>query len=181
MAERVETILALDLATTTGWCVGQAGGKPTYGSHRIAPQGAGSGEVFGQFLKWLHDMVAVHSPRVIVYEAPLAPSLLRGKTNADTARRLFGLPAITEAIAYRMGVPVILEASVQDVRGHFIGTRNMPGDEAKRAVIARCRQLGYDPQTHDAADALALWDYCAAMRNPKLAALRTPLFEGGQK
>jgi hypothetical protein len=165
-----ETILALDLATTTGWCVGTPGGKPVYGSTRLGSPGATSGEVFAGFLAWLVDMIRVHDPRVVVYEAPLPPSHMRGKTNVNTARRLMGLPAIAEAVAYRMRVPVILEATVSDVRQHFIGKRTLPGAEGKLAVKLRCQMLGYSPPDDNASDALALWDYTCALRNPKIAA-----------
>jgi hypothetical protein len=181
MTDRVETLLFLDLATVTGWAVGPIGGKPISGSQRLAPSGAPSSEVFGNFLKWLHDMIAVHSPRVVAFEAPLPPSLLRGKTTVDTARRLMGLPAITEAVCNRMGIHSVLEARVDDIRQHFIGRRNLPGADGKRAVIARCRQLGYEPKDDNAADALAGFDYVAAVRNPKIAHLRTPLFEKGAR
>lgn len=178
MTERCEVVMFLDLATTTGWAVGPIGGKPVYGSHRIASPGASSPEVFSSFIAWLVDQLKVHAPRVVAYEAPLAPSIVKGKTNVNTVRRLMGLAAITEGVSYRMGIFTVLEATVQDVRGHFIGRRNLPGDEGKRAVIARCRQLGYEPKDDNAADALAGYDYTCAMRNPKLAALSTPLFKG---
>jgi Holliday junction resolvasome RuvABC endonuclease subunit len=165
-----EIVMALDLATTTGWCVGPAGGKPTYGSQRLGSPGATSGEVFAAFLGWLVDAIKVHDPRVLCFEAPLAPSHMGGETNANTARRLLGLPAICEAVAYRMRVPVILEAHVRDVRKHFIGNGSMPGAQAKLAVRTRCQMLGYDPQGYDASDAIAVWDYTCAMRNQKIAA-----------
>jgi hypothetical protein len=165
-----EIVMALDLATTTGWAVGPAGGKPVYGSQRLGSPGATSGEVFAAFLGWLVDAIQVHGPRVIVYEAPLPPSHMRGKTNVNTARRLMGLPAIAEAVAYRMRVPVILEATVSDVRQHFIGKRTLPGAEGKLAVKLRCQMLGYSPPDDNASDALALWDYTCANRNQKIAA-----------
>jgi hypothetical protein len=178
MTERSEVLLALDLATTTGFVAGAIGGTPVHGSKRLASPGASGPEVFGGYIAWLVDMIKVHAPRVVVYEAPLAPSIVKGKTNVNTVRRLMGLAALTEGVAYRMGIYTVLEATVADVRQHFIGRRNLPGDEGKRAVAMRCRQLGYEPTDDNAADALALWDYACAMRNPKLAALSTPMFKG---
>jgi hypothetical protein len=176
---KTETVLALDLATRFGWCEGEIGGKPRFGSERCAPSGAASPAVFGGFLKWMGTRMQAFRPNVVAYEAPLAPSLMRGKTTVQTSRILLGLPAITEAVCDRVGIYTVLEARVDDVRQHFLGVRTMRGDEAKRAVMARCRQLGLDPPDDNAADAVALWDYVCAMRNPKLQALRTPLFEKG--
>ena len=171
-----ETVLALDLATRFGWCEGEVGGKPRFGSVRCAPEGAASPAIFGGYLKWLATRFQAFRPHVVAYEAPLPPSVMRGKTNVNTTRILLGLPAITEAVCDRSGIWKVYEARVDDVRQHFLGARTIRGAEAKRAVAARCRQLGLEPPDDNAADAIALWDYVCALRNPKIAAASTPLF-----
>jgi crossover junction endodeoxyribonuclease RuvC len=181
VGDRSEVIFALDLATQFGFCVGAMGGKLVSGSIRCAPKGSGSGAVFGGYMKSLTDLIKVHQPRVVAYEAPFAPSVMRGHTSFNTTRVLLGLPAITEAVCDRMGIWSVYEAKVQDVRQHFIGQSRLQREDAKRAVIARCKMLGLEPKDDNEADAIALHDYVASIRNPRLAALRTPLFENGDK
>lgn len=173
----VEWVLALDLASRFGWAEGANGHKPICGSKRCAIEGAGTPEIFGNYTKWLSQKLINRTPDVLVYEAPLATNILRGKTNVRTSRILFGLAAITEGIAYRMGVRSIREATVNEVRRHFIGNGNLPGDQAKRAVGVRCRQLGYEIDDHNAGDAAALWDYTCSMRHASHAVKATPLFQ----
>ncbi len=173
----VEWILALDLASRFGWAEGANGGKPNCGSKRCAIEGAGTPEIFGNYTKWLSQKLIDRTPDVLVYEAPLATIHVRGHTTVKVTRILFGLAAITEGIAYRMGVRSIREASVNEVRKHFIGVGNLPGNEAKRAVGVRCRQLGYEIDDHNAGDAAALWDYTASVRHAGHAVKATPLFQ----
>lgn len=180
MARFDGTILALDLATTFGWCEGATDRQPFYGSERFAPAGADSNAIFGGAVRWLGARLVAFKPRRIVYEAPLAPSLMRGRTNMRTARILLGLPAIIEGVAYTFGVYDVREARVADVRNHFIGS-NPRGPEGKRATVARCRQLGFSPTDDNAADAIALWHYAAAHADAAASLRQTPMFEGAAK
>lgn len=171
-----QTILAYDLATCTGWCEGVPGGEPRYGSIRFAPAGSSTAAIFGGAIKTFVERLQAFRPRVVVFEAPFAPSVMRGKTNANTARILLGLPAILEGCCYRLGVHDLREVSVGDVRQHFLGTRKLRSAEAKRAVIERCRALGFSPTDDNAADAIAVWHYASALIDPRSAARSTPLF-----
>lgn len=176
MRER-ENILALDLASRFGWCEGRTGVTPVSGSVRCAPEGAATPDIFAGYILWLSNQLINRRPDVAVYEAPLATNLFRGKTTVRVTRILFGLAAITEGICFRMGV-MILEADIQDVRGHFISNRRLKSAQAKLAVQDRCRLLGYPFADDNAADACALWDYTMAMRNPRHGANANPLFGG---
>lgn len=183
-----EDILALDIASCTGWCFGAPGGKPTYGSQKLAPEGASTAERGAAMIRWLTPMIQGMRPRTLVFEAPLAPSSMAGKTTANTARVLLGLPLVVESVAYLLGVWDIWEANVQDVRQHFIGRRTVVGAKladgkrkpgaAKPLVIARCIELGYMPADDNAADAVALWSYACAIRKPSTGTTTTPLFGG---
>jgi hypothetical protein len=175
-----ELILALDLATRLGWAQGRAGETPTYGSVLLAQPGDAPGAVFGRFLSWLVAHYNETKPDVVCFEAPMAPSVMAGKTTKSVARILFGLPAIAEALAYRWHIQAF-EADVSDVRGHFIGSRRLKSAIAKRAVFDRCRHLGWKPADDNVSDALAILDYCQAIRSPRYAALTTPLFEGARR
>lgn len=168
-------ILALDLASTVGWARGAPGGKVVSGSVRLAPAGASTAEKSAAMIRWLTPQLKIR-PRLLVIEAPMAPSQMAGKTNAKTARVLLGLPFVVEGVAYLSGVHSIREANVQDVRKHFIGRRTVPNGQAKSVVIAECRRRGYEPADDNEADALALWSYAAAIIAPETGVASTPLF-----
>lgn len=175
-------VLALDIATTSGWCIGMPGEKPLLGAQRFAPAGAAHGDIFAAALVWASDFFAVHQPDVLCFEAPLPPSHMRGRTTANVARVLMGLPAVIEAVAKLRQVAIIREADVQDVRGHFIGTRRLKSAQAKAATMQRVRQLGWaDPERpldNNAADACALWDYTCAMMFPRQHSAIDPILRG---
>lgn len=178
------SILALDLATVTGWAEGVPGAPTgTSGSFRLAPPGASAGERYDALFAWLWTRLSAFRPALIIYEAPAVPMHMRGATNIDTTAFLMGLPAIVEQVAHRKGVYRVRKANVQDVRAHFIGgrgfiyrgrpitgRRNLKSHEAKHCVIERCRELGLEPADDNEADAIALWNYAAAMADPARAA-----------
>src|SRR5262245_23437780 len=98
------TILALDLASVTGWACGAPGqGVPRSGSIRFARVGASMGAIFSGCAQWLRDFLTVQEVSLIVFESPMEPGFMTGKTNASTIRVLMGLPAIVEATVYGDG------------------------------------------------------------------------------
>lgn len=153
-------ILALDLATTTGWALGTVHDPaPLCGSIQIAAADASLGRLFSNWRDFLHDFLSANPEiRIVVFEAPMDPTLMHGKRRPGTARKLIGLCAVTEELLYTLGRYDVREAQVSAVRCHFIG-RNYRRAMAKALTTKRCRQLGWAPQDDNAADALALWDY----------------------
>ena len=170
-------ILALDLATRTGWALGRPGdATPLSGSVRFAREGASMGAVFAGCRNWLGQFLDEHDDvELIVFEAPMDPMLFVGRPRRpETARQLIGLAAIVEERTYDRGYDV-REARVSDIRRHFIGA-NLKRRAAKDATIEACRRLGWAPVDDNAADALALWHYQASILDPKLALQTSPLF-----
>jgi hypothetical protein len=161
-----KTILALDISSTVGWAEGPVSGHPMiFGRERLAPEGAGDAAIFAGMLQFLGRRLAALKPRIIVYEAPLDPRILT-KTTRATLRRLNGLPAVAEAIAYRMGVYDIREIETGDLKMYWHGKRNLPRAVVKPMTIRKMRALGYDVQDEDAADAIAVHRYLAAYLDP---------------
>jgi len=174
------TILALDLASQTGWALSRLdGGEASSGTLRLA--GDEPEEKGAVLLGWLIDMFTVSPFHHLIYEAPIPVSHMGGKTNARTTQITFGLPMVAGAAAIKLGVKGgrVRKARPNDVRKHFIGTRSA-GDKnsTKRAVITRCRQLGFDPADDNEADALALLDYQRALLSKSFSAASGPLFRG---
>jgi hypothetical protein len=117
-------------------------------------------------------------PRVIVYEAPFDPRHMK-KINANTIRIAWGLPAVVEAVAYRMGVTDIREANVNDIRRSMLG--GLPQkNQAKAEVTAFVRALGYAPADDNEADAILGWLYACSIIDSRVSVRTMPLFSGGR-
>lgn len=160
-------VLALDLATTTGWAVDPPGparrdAKPINGALVLSWDDNDFGPGYERFACWLEDAITVHAPDVLAFEAPVPRGDKRG---FNAGRILLGLAAITELVATRMHV-MPYEAHIQTVRKHFVGN----GGADKADVGFRCRALGWDVRTNDAADACAVWDFARhVLRRPVAA------------
>jgi hypothetical protein len=171
-----DCIVALDLATRTGFAFGPPGAeRPTSGSVRFASPGASHEAIFAGALSWATDQFRDLRPAVIVWEAPLPASFKRGSTNADTTTLLFGLPAIVGAVAHLLAIYDVRKAKASDVRHHFIGC-NPRRERAKALTISQCRRLGWAPSDDNEADALAIWSYMTAIIDPLSAIRPAPLF-----
>lgn len=114
----------------------------------------------------------------LMIEAPLL--LVDREHSAATAMALIQLTGAIRAAAKRAGAKVHL-ASVQTVRKHFIGVGNLKRDEAKKAVMDRCRLLGWSVKNDDQGDATAVWAYGMARLYPKWAPQTGPLFAAGER
>lgn len=154
-ASRSASILALDLATTAGWCFGMPGTTPRLGAVQLAPDG-NIGARGCALVDWLDDHHAVFQPDLIVFEAPLP----RGQHSGIQAGRIaLGLAMACEMYCYRAAVRCA-EGNVNAARKIVLGKGNASKDEA----IAACRAAGLAPPTHDAADAWVLWSYACKLR-----------------
>lgn len=167
-------ILALDLARRMGWAYGVPGTLPTCGSVTLGPPGAEIDEIGSAFVRWLTDFKKLSPVEILYIEAPASPSHMAGRTNATTLFNLIGLFGLACVIGRMSGIRKRRAVPVQQVRKHFVGTAR-PADK-KRAVIARCQQLGWKPEDDNAADALALWDFACAKEAPNAAIVTAPLF-----
>lgn len=161
---RTGPILALDIATNTGVAYGDpANGLPHLSTVRFGGQGASLEEAFGEAVKWIEAKLAAEWPGLIAFESPVPPSFMRGHTNVNTIRKLMGLAAVIGGTAHSLGFYNLAEASVRDIRQHFLGVTGMRGAEAKKAAIARCKALGLNPRDDNQADACALWCFAAGL------------------
>jgi hypothetical protein len=167
-------VLALDLASVSGWAVGEPGGKPVHGSIRFARPGASHEAIFAGAIKWINSVLNEYEPTIVVWEAPLA-GFKGGKTTVDVTTILFGLPAVIGAVVYLRGIYDIRKAETRDVRHHFIGS-NPKRARAKPLVMRQCRAMGWAVKDDNEADALATWSYMCSLLDPKLAIAPTPLF-----
>lgn len=156
-------VLALDIASTTGWaCDRPSGGEiPVCGHFTVDTDGGNAeGRAATDFRRRLLELCSLHRPDHVVIEAPLPE---RSSTGAhihglQTASILLGLSMVAKGVAFEVRAEE-WTVDVQSVRAHFLGSRW----GKKIDVMARCRILKYPAQTHDEADACALWDYAKAV------------------
>lgn len=166
-------ILALDIATVVGWAAACGNDTPVYGEMRMGERGCSIGECFLAFDIWLLKQFNTLQPKVLIFESPAL--IQRG--SADINYRLMGLAAIAELNGVRYGLRVFQAAS-DTVAKHFTGRGRWPAKEKKPAVMKMCRIRGWNPQSEDASDALALLDYAQSLLQGQHAAARAagPLF-----
>lgn len=176
-SDAAKLILALDLATRTGFARGRIGEQPMCGSIRLAGKGASHGAIGSGLVRWLGEELAKERPDILVLEAPLPAFAKRGMRNANADRILSGLCFLAEAVAHCRGIYDVREASSSAVRSYFVGSVHCTREQAKSWTITRCKSLGWlESADDDAADACALWSYQCSLIDP-LEGIRTaPLF-----
>lgn len=158
-------VLALDIATRTGFAVGAPGRQPeNSGSLRFV--GDDHEAIFADALKWCAGMLRTYHPHIVAWEAPIAVSFKRGFTNVNTTKILYGLPAVFGATARLLGIADVREVPVQTIRRVFLGNGRIKKAVAKRLVMRECRARGWEPVDDNEADALALWScVCDGLSN----------------
>jgi hypothetical protein len=108
---QVTDILAIDLATVTGWCRGRVGDEtPTFGTARF--YSVDPNTTFAAALHWMEELVRENPPQMLILEAMLPPGAMTNKTSRAVRDRLAGLHGIIRASAKRWGVGEISTASV---------------------------------------------------------------------
>jgi crossover junction endodeoxyribonuclease RuvC len=152
-------IVALDLATATGWCSGQSDGEPRYGTLTLPSTGSDIGRFALAFHEWLDAFLAVERPDTVVFEAPI---LTGGKTSIDTARKLLGLAYHTELICAMRSIRV-REANLMTVKKNFAGHGRADKDTMQHVA----RKYGWRPTDEHQADALAVWASAVQTMAPK--------------
>lgn len=177
----MKSLLALDVATTTGWAFGPVApeARPSTSGHiRFGREGVDDAECWKRALIWLTEQLNVLQPTVVAIEAPINSASPEGGSNAHTLGRLIGLQAVLRTVV-EIKLPVTAKLiHVQSARKFFIGHGNLPGKEAKKKVQRRCLDLGWlseDGMQPDRADAMCVWAKAVADLCPEFAAGMTPL------
>jgi Holliday junction resolvasome RuvABC endonuclease subunit len=146
-------ILALDLATTTGWAM-TAAGIVTSGSQCFARLPATKtrpaehmGEPFAQFHRWLAEKIRTDKPEAIAYEEVMRfPYALQ-------AHSFGGLRGHMLALAAGHGIPCFAYA-VTHVKKFWTGKGNADKDDMVAATLLKLPWV--DPTDDNECDALAI-------------------------
>ncbi|MES2695095.1 MAG: hypothetical protein V4773_16600 [Verrucomicrobiota bacterium] len=172
-------ILALDLATSTGWAYGSPGTKHLeFGSLRFGKPGADRAGKYRTFRTWLSMHLSTHPAELVVFESAASATAMSGRTTMDIIKWLVGMCEHLEEFCYER--VELREGKTSDVRNYFIGN-NPKREIAKAKTIEKCRSFGWNVANDDEADACALWCYQVGQLRPDLAASMTPLFYGKRR
>lgn len=141
-------ILALDVATTTGFAL-RCGGRIESGTVNFAPKrGESSGMRFVRFRVWLTEMIRTHAPRFVAFER----AHMRGGAATEV---LVGMQTRVQEIAAEFGLEyVTVETNVLKKFATGKGTAD------KAAMMATVTpHLGRTPVDDNEADAVwvLLW------------------------
>lgn len=176
-AASVKTVLALDLALTTGFAVRKSNGLVESGSFdcrgKVRDLPGARWANFRRFLVDLKqanpDLAAIHYEEIIRH----------GPGQVKSAHVFGALEALVELFAFHHQIE-LHAIGVGTWKKRFTGN----GAAKKDDVIAVCRQLGFKPVDDNEADALGIL-HCAVNAcpvltpSPKAKALKRPLIKPG--
>jgi Holliday junction resolvasome RuvABC endonuclease subunit len=141
----MNAVLALDLATQTGWAYSSAG-LVTSGSKGFGlKKGEGSGQRFLKFRSWLRDQIEIIKPDLVAYE-----EVMRWSSGA-AAKCYCGLLATMQTECEAKEIPY---------EGVHVGTikkaATKNGAASKEQMIQAAKSRGYKPTDDNEADAIHL-------------------------
>ena len=141
-------ILALDMATKTGYALNATGGTISGTENMKKKTTESRGMVFVRFESWLRDMIELHKPEVIVYERPHT----RGRAATEV---LNGLLAFVVKLCDIHGIEYT-DCPSTALKKFATGI----GNAGKPEMMAACEsKFGIVPIDDNEADALHLLDW----------------------
>lgn len=147
-------ILALDIATTTGWACGK-GINLSYGHLTVGPCDNLSDKFF-RFHNLMEKFIDIKKPEVIAIEQPF----IRGYASTYW---LCGTCAIAEMLAASRRISVI-KFSPTTIKKFVTGSGRASKEDMMKAITKK----GFKPEVHDEADAIGLHLYTQSQLTFKL-------------
>jgi hypothetical protein len=147
-ARPVTSVLALDIATNTGWA-SHVNGRVASGVLNLPT--IDYGEMGARFSAWLADRIH-EGVDLLVIERPTFSRI------TDSSYRCDGLCFLAHQTAYLHEVER-REVRPKEWRKAVYDDGGMSTREAKRHAMEWARARGFDPKTHDEAEALAILTY----------------------
>lgn len=142
-------ILAFDLASTTGYCVGDAGRADLkLGTVQLPASGPEIGPFLDFWDQWMDLLFVRHSPAGVAYEAPFVDPKM---ANVTTLRKLSSLGGMLELQCYRRKIPVREVSNISAKKAAGSGKFKKPD------VMAAAVRCGLSPANYDESDAWAVW------------------------
>jgi hypothetical protein len=148
-------VLALDIATKTGWALFEEGmTRPHMGSLTLKTKNQGNGFAGENLRKLIAEKHEIYGIEYLVFES----QHIGKKINPQLVYMLIGLGMMTEWMAHRMKAQCFT-VDIGTWRKHFIGTGGLGRDAAKKKAIDMCRSYGWAPADDNEADACGILDY----------------------
>ena len=155
-------VLGLDLSVkSTGWALwSESLARPACGIWKLAPSIDWRARAFVRLQRNIMDLHRVGALTHIAFEEPISPGALHGHTNLDTIHGAIGLASHVQSFCEAGGVRCY-PVGLSTWRRHFLGKmpRGTKTADLKAMAMQRCRELGFDPEKHDAAEACGILDY----------------------
>jgi hypothetical protein len=165
-------VLALDLATTTGWALHRPGmQRPFFDAFTLPGPPNSIGQPCDALERWLRDMYVATKAEGGISHFFFEAQHIAENMNPQNAYRLIGLGAIVEKFAYQVKARCYV-VDIATWRKHFIGRGSgfkrdktkkgkpyLPGEDPKELAVQRCEQYGWHTDIHDAAEACGILDY----------------------
>lgn len=167
-------VLALDLATVTGWALHEPGmERPYFGAIKLPGKPGDIGMRADALERWLRHQYQLRRFTHIVFEAQHVAAAL----NMDTVNMLIGLGTIVQKFAFQVKA-LCYNVDKSEWRKHFIGRGSgfkryvlpngkkgnyLPGQDPKELAIRQCARYGWHTDVADAAEACGILDYFLTM------------------
>lgn len=156
-------IIALDLAKSTGWAAWRNGTIVSSGTKKFNE--TDFGDLAVSYMLWLEKLLDEYEPDLVVYEAPVVK-------HPHATKVLIGLSWLVLLACKERNIPCESVGNTA-VKKHFVG--KVYGKNAKPYPgIIEARRRGFDPQTTDEADAIAIAFYVADKITSKSGSGTTP-------
>jgi hypothetical protein len=171
-------VLALDLATTTGWAWHREGmPRPFFGSFKLPGDARATGESCDALERFLRDIYLMTKPDGGISHFFFEAQHIQGQVNMETVYKLIGLGATVEKFAFQVK-GLAYKVHISEWRKHFIGRGGgfkrdkaatgkvkpyLPGEDPKELAVQRCAQYGWHTDVHDAAEACGILDFSLSM------------------
>lgn len=170
-------MLALDLATNTGWALHKPGmERPHFGTWRLPGTARDVGVRLEALRLKLNELRQIYGDfSHVVFEAQHVPARrfnratgkMMGGMDMDTLSCLIGLGAMVEWYSRRIWA-LCYKVPIGSWRKHFLGRGGSFTDRgqkisAKELAVRKCRDHGWFTDSHDAAEACGILDYFLTM------------------
>lgn len=145
-------ILALDLGNHTGYAFGDTGTRvpSKFGTRNFTPAGHHVlGMAYWRLRGWLTQVYRAEPFDRLIYERV---TFINRHNSTEAVHRWGGWEATVTAWACEHGIQHA-SLTVREIKSGFCGNPSAP----KEQIIARCRQMGWSPDTDNCADAMAIF------------------------
>lgn len=175
-------VLALDIATKTGWALHKPGmERPFFGTLQLASTPGEVGEPMNGLYAFLLEQHRLHGGIAhFVFEAQHVGFNRRKKTDAagnevaisgmdpKVLKKLYALAGMVEWFAHCVKPAGVnrncWEVHIGTWRKHFLGRGNLNRERAKITAMDECRRIGIFPPDDNAAEAMGILDYFLSIK-----------------